>query len=220
MPRLYLISGCDFGLGLELLKDVCKRGDWCVGLCKTQENCSKLMRGECRECSDRCLLLNADLTNEGDVQRAAEVFNRKIFQEKIWGDGPSKGIEVIVSNASEHVFPQGFMDATSRSLEEQFRVNVIATFNVVRAFVQYTCKNPGCKFVIITSDHASNQLARELNTQALGYAISESANVQLMTQLSKMPEFDENFRGLTTFAVHPGWFDSQVIIPCILSSFV
>lgn len=210
MPRLYLITGVDKGLGLELMKDVCRNGDWCVGICKTTEDCRRLESGECRECSDRCLILPADVRSESDVLRASEVFNRKVMQEKIWGDEPRKGFEVIISNASQYELPQGFLDATPSSLEEQFRVHVLGAFNVVRAFLPYTCKNPGCKFVIITSDHASNQLAKERNAPALGYAISEAANVQLMTQLAQMPKFDESFRHLTTFAVHPGFFESQL----------
>lgn len=210
MPRVFLISGCETGLGCELMKNILNAGDWCVGICKKSDSCRRLEQGECSQFMDRCLLLHADVTKENQVQHAAQEFDRRVMQEKCWGDEATKGIEVIISNASTHHMHQGFMEATPQSLEEQFRVHVLGAFNLVRGFLQYTCKDPGCKFVIITSDHASNELVREKRVPAVGYSISESANVQLMTQLSQMPKFDRQFNGLTTFAVHPGWFDTQM----------
>src|SRR5690606_15331769 len=119
-----------------------------------------------------CMVLNADVTDENQVRSAAQQFYQRVMRDKVWGDEATKGIEVVVSNASMHEMPQGFMDATPQSLEQQFRVHVLGGFNLLRGFLDYTCRDPGCKFVIITSDHASNQLAKDKQAPALGYAIS------------------------------------------------
>jgi NAD(P)-dependent dehydrogenase (short-subunit alcohol dehydrogenase family) len=116
MSKVWMITGANRGLGLEIAKAALAAGEWVVATARKPESVTQAL-GE----NERLLALPLDVTEPEQATAAVEAAVKRFGQ-----------IDVLVNNAGfGHFGP--FEEASPEEVETQFRVNVFGTMHVTRA---------------------------------------------------------------------------------------
>jgi NAD(P)-dependent dehydrogenase (short-subunit alcohol dehydrogenase family) len=207
--EVYLITGADKGLGLHLCMNSLEKGGLVVALAKDPSSSQELL-DLCNQYSQRCLLLQCDVTDESSVNFAAREFEQKVRRQRIWGEQGIHGIDVMILNAGIGCLNENFRDLTVQHLRQNFDVDVVGAFLVLKSFLPFICKDHNPKVVAMTSDHASWEIVKTKSQPAISYSIAKAAQLMFMHQLTATQQFDESLRGIKFISLFPGFCDTDI----------
>lgn len=170
----YLITGANRGIGLEYCRQLKKRGDHVIAVC--------------RSTSDE--LENLEVSVETDVELTSETDIAGLVERL---DGQS--IDVLINNAgiAERF---GLDNLNIDSIRRQFEVNALAPLRLTRALVPNL--KPGSKIIIMTSRMGS--IEDNTSGDSYGYRMSKVA----LSMAGKSLSIDLKHRQIAVAILHPG----------------
>ncbi|MBE9242787.1 SDR family oxidoreductase [Synechocystis salina] len=186
----YLVTGANRGIGLEYCRQLKKRGDHVIAVC--------------RSTSDE--LNNLEVSVETDVELTSETDIAGLVERL---DGQS--IDVLINNAGiAESF--GLDNLNIDSIRRQFEVNALAPLRLTRALVPNL--KAGSKIIIMTSRMGS--IEDNTSGDSYGYRMSKVA----LSMAGKSLSIDLKHRQIAVAILHPGLvktrmtnFNTQGITP-------
>jgi len=175
-----LVTGCNRGIGLELVRQYIARGDEVVGVCRTSNDA--LADTGAR------IIDGVDVSTEDGIQRlSAEL-----------GDTP---VDVLINNAG--ILRGDSLDSIDYdSMLEQYRVNTIGPLRVTRALLGNLGK--GSKVGIVSSRVGSIEDNSSGNNY--GYRCSKSA----VNMVGMNLHHDLSPKGIAVMLLHPGYVQTDM----------
>jgi NAD(P)-dependent dehydrogenase (short-subunit alcohol dehydrogenase family) len=117
MNKVWMITGANRGIGLEIARAVLEAGNQVVATARKPEQIEKELTGY----GDRLLTVSLDVTKSGQAKAAVEAAKKKFGR-----------IDVLVNNAGYGQL--GWFENTSpEQIAQQFETNVFGSMNVTRA---------------------------------------------------------------------------------------
>lgn len=170
----WLVTGCNRGIGLELVRQLAGRGDTVIAAC--------------RSASDALSALDVEIVEGVDVSSAEGV---AALAEAV-GD---RSIDVLVNNAG--ILARDSLDAIDYdAMLEQFNVNALGPLRVTEALLGNLAEN--AKIAIVTSRMGS--IADNTSGSYFGYRVSKCAVNMVGATLAR----DLEARGISVVLLHPG----------------
>ena len=175
-----LVTGCNRGIGLELVRQYIARGDEVVGVCRTSNDA--LADTGAR------IIDGVDVSTEDGIQRlSAEL-----------GDTP---VDVLINNAG--ILRGDSLDSIDYdSMLEQYRVNTIGPLRVTRALLGNL--GNGSKVGIVSSRVGSIEDNSSGNNY--GYRCSKSA----VNMVGMNLHHDLSPKGIAVMLLHPGYVQTDM----------
>jgi len=169
-----LVTGCNRGIGLELVKQLRERGDDVIGVCRSASD-------DLRATGVR-IIENIDVANGDDVQ-------------KLRTELADQPVDVLINNAGI-LRRDSFGELDYDEMLHQFKVNTLGPLRVTEALADNL--NEGSKVAIVTSRVGS--IDDNSSGGNWGYRTSKTAVNMVGTNL--MHEFRP--RGIAVVLLHPG----------------
>jgi len=173
-----LITGANRGIGLELARQLRRRGDHVVAVV--------------RHCSPALAELDCEVHEGVDVRQPSHLSD---LASRLAG----KRLDLVINNAGilgNESLGQIGPQEVERMLE-QYRVNALAPVLLAQSLVP--CLSAGARFVIITSRMGS--IADNSSGGSYGYRMSKAAaNAAGMSLARDLAE-----RGVSVYLLHPGY---------------
>ncbi|KAJ5362428.1 hypothetical protein N7541_003272 [Penicillium brevicompactum] len=179
---VYLITGVGRGLGYALMKTLAGTpGTTVLGLARSKAAVEQRMKSD----GFSALILEADITNQSALSRAAEMAGEFL---------QGKGIDIIINNAGyvSHTTElksledfesdmQAAIDDTYRSIE----VNVFGTLGVINTFLPFVKQGELKKVISISSGMGDIDFINEIQLPiAAPYAVSKAALATLTAKFA------------------------------------
>lgn len=175
-----LVTGASRGIGLELCRQLQRRGEKVVAVCRKAS--AELRAVDCR------IVEGVDVTDEGSVARlAAELAGERV--------------DVLVNNAGI-LSRESLDDLDFERMRRQFEVNALAPLRVTRALLPNL--PVGSKVAIITSRMGS--IADNGSGGYYGYRMSKAAVNMAGVSLAH----DLRERGIAVLLLHPGMVATEM----------
>ncbi|CAH6718247.1 uncharacterized oxidoreductase [[Candida] jaroonii] len=186
----YLITGVSQGIGLSLVKELCK---------------NNFVYGTVRKADDRTALNQLDPKNlkliELDMGDSETTFEEafKVIDE----------VDVVIHNAGimTEKLLHPLVSSTTEDFEDLFRINTMGCFKVYKYIHPYLYKGKGRKkFVAISSMAADPGIIDSTKQGSSAYGVSKIAINYLIKQIAAENSKSENSVESTslTIALHPG----------------
>jgi len=169
-----LVTGCNRGIGLELVKQLQERGDDVIGVC--------------RGASDELKATGVRIIENIDVASGADV-------ERLQGELSGQPIDVLINNAGI-LLRDTFGELDYDAMLQQFKVNTLGPLRTTEALSRNL--HEGSKVAIVTSRVGS--IDDNGSGGNWGYRVSKTAVNMVGTNL--MHEFRP--RGIAIALLHPG----------------
>lgn len=197
-----LVTGCNRGIGLELVKRLVAEG------CKNIFACSRSMSPELEELTklDPVHHISLEITNAGAVEAA---FTQV---EGVLGD---EGLNILINNAAV-VSRTPLPSVTSpEELMSCFNINVAATHSVtqkfspllIKAAAAHSDKEVGCsRAFVMNVSSAVGSLANTTSAWASAYRVSKAA-LNMLTRCTAIELLEKD---VLCLAVHPGWVQTDM----------
>ena len=193
MPKTYLITGANRGIGFEMTCQAAALGDNVIACARNIEGASELLIIAKR--NPRITLLNLDVTAESDMKQMAASVEHKI--------------DILVCNAGVLNSYGGLEDKAhhSSAIENVLMTNVAGVFFTARSFLflfsrknieEKQQSNPRGKIAVISSIMGSQERS---GSNAPIYRASKAAATNLVRSLAVELEP----RGIAVGSYHPGW---------------
>jgi len=184
--KTVVVTGCDYGLGAELVKRGLADG-WRVFACGLNPAKTKPMRELARAYGKQLEVLRMDMSSESAIRRGAAVIRRRIPR-----------LDLLVNNAGVY-WTDGAEQMSFRSFQRMFAVNTIGPAVLVRELLKPLRAARG-RIVNVSSE--SGSLAGVTNGRPIiAYGASKAALNMVMRRLSFILADD----GIRILCVHPGW---------------
>ncbi|EAZ90548.1 SDR family oxidoreductase [Crocosphaera chwakensis] len=170
----YLITGANRGIGLEYCRQLKKRGDDIIGVCREVSPELKAL--------EISIETNIDLTSNTDVERLMKKLN-------------GQKLDVLINNA-------GILDRVSLndldvdSIRQQFEVNALATLRFTHALLPNL--KAGAKIIFMTSRMGS--IEDNTSGGSYGYRMSKVA----LSMAGKSLSVDLKPKNIAVAILHPG----------------
>jgi NAD(P)-dependent dehydrogenase (short-subunit alcohol dehydrogenase family) len=169
-----LVTGANQGIGLELCRQLVRRGDTVIGACRRAS-------GELRALGCR-VIEGVDVTDDASVARLVAAL-------------ADQRLDVLVNNAGI-LSEETLEDLDYDRMRRQFEVNAIGPLRVTNALLGHLDR--GSKVVIITSRMGS--IADNGSGGYYGYRMSKAAVNMAGASLAR----DLSDRGIAVLLLHPG----------------
>ena len=178
-----LITGANRGLGYEFVKQYSENGFEVIACCRNKNNAKELQ--ELAETSNKIKVYELDVGN----LKVIKSLSQQLKNEKI---------DVLINNAGI------YRSSTVGNINydewiESFKVNTIAPYQIVEAFLDQILNSDLKKVVSITSKMGSI----DDNTTGGSY-IYRSSKTALNSMMRSLTH-DLVDRGIATLTLHPGW---------------
>ncbi|MEK7474805.1 MAG: SDR family NAD(P)-dependent oxidoreductase [Candidatus Coatesbacteria bacterium] len=184
--KTVVVTGCDYGLGVELAKRGLADG-WRVFAGCLHPAKAKAMRDPSRAYGKQLTVLPMDMSSEPAIRRAAAVIRRKVPR-----------LDLVVNNAGVF-WNDGPEKVSSRDFQRMFAVNTIGPAILVRELLKPLRAARGA---IVNISSEAGSLAGVANARPIiAYGASKAALNMVMRRLSFMLADD----GIRILLVHPGW---------------
>jgi len=199
-PKSVFITGCNRGIGLELVKQLLGLETPPVNLFATYRNISDELKDLDSKHSN-LHLVKMEIT---DTSAYPSIVKQV---EDIVGD---EGLNLLINNAGLLPRNRDLESVTPEAMREAYEVNCIAPLFIARSFLplldkaagkQGTDKRSAHRSAIIQMSTAVASIAENTGGSTYAYRCSKSALNQSMKSMS----VDLKDRGILVMAMHPGW---------------
>nr|ACO15674.1 C-factor [Caligus clemensi] len=203
-PKSILITGCNRGIGLGLVKEFLRLGNDSIQILAT-----------CRDKSKADQLMSLESSNGGrpkvlELEVAHYENDYKDFAQKVEKELGSKGLNLLINNAGTIGERQNLESVSGDNMMEVFRVNCVGPTLLTRALLPFLQKavadNPKAdigveKAVVVQMSTAVASIAENAGGGNYAYRCSKSAlNMSMKnTSIELAPQ------GILVMAMHPGW---------------
>lgn len=184
----YLVTGASRGIGYEYCRQLKKRGDTVIAVCRTASDELKELGIQVEE--------GVDITSDASV-----VGLRDRLRHLDTGRHEATSIDVLINNAGilERVTLE---DLDFASIQRQFEVNALGPLRVTQVLLP--CLQPGSKVVLMTSRMGS--IADNTSGGSYGYRMSKVA----LSMAGKSLSHDLKSRGVAVAILHPGLVQTRM----------
>ena len=184
MPKTFLITGANRGIGLEMTRQAVARGDRVIACTRNARESSDLLA--LAEQSGSVTVLGLDVRAEKDIKQIAA--------------GLKRPIDILVCNAGTLNGYGGLQapDHDTASVANVLMTNIAGVFFTARSFLPHVLNGAPGKIVIISSIMGSQELA---DSNAPIYRASKAA----ATNLARTMAVELAAQGVAVGAYHPGW---------------
>ena len=175
-----LVTGASRGIGLELCRQLRRRGDVVIAVCRRASDALRSL--DCR------IVEGVEVTDDDSVARLAAGLR-------------GERLDLLVNNAGV-LSVETLEDLDFERMRRQFEVNALGPLRVTRALLPNL--GPGSKVVIVTSRMGS--IADNGSGGYYGYRMSKAAVNMAGASLAR----DLAGRGITVLLLHPGMVATEM----------
>ena len=179
-----LVTGATSGIGLEISRDLAKRGYNLVLVARTKENLSKTSRELTKEYNIKCDYFSSDLTLINSPEEIYQFTSQKQYN-----------IEILINNAG-YALPNAFHINSMEDEEKCLRVLGTSVIALTKKYINDMITNGGGKIMIVSSVAA---FAPASSLQSLYGPVKT-----FMNRFSESLNFYNKY-GITSTAVCPGY---------------
>jgi NAD(P)-dependent dehydrogenase (short-subunit alcohol dehydrogenase family) len=188
MNYTVLITGTNRGLGLEFVEQYSQLGWKVLACCRDKDNANKLLN--LQEKFSSIEILQLDVSNLDEINTLSNTLN-------------DRSIDVLINNAGIYRSgPLGNIDP--QAWIESFKINTIAPYILIEAFLGQIIKSNLKKIVSITSKMGS--IDDNTSGGSYIYRTSKTALNSMMRSLTH----DLASNGISTLTLHPGWVKTDM----------
>ncbi|NRA69049.1 MAG: SDR family oxidoreductase [Pseudobacteriovorax sp.] len=185
-----LISGCNRGLGLGLVKKLLRQGHHVWGGCRRPQSSRELWEIE-SDYHDSFKILEFDVTNEKQIKQALELLPLDLT------------LDCVINNAGiNEEYGHSLQALSQSSLEKSYLVNAIGPILLTRQCLPFLERSQEPKIFHISSRLGS--IAENSSGHAYSYRMSKSALNMLVKNMSL------EFSTWTVMGIHPGWVQTDM----------
>ena len=183
MNYTVLITGTNRGLGLEFAEQYSQLGWKVLACCRDLNNANKLFNLQKKFSSIEILKL--DVGNLNDINALSNKLK-------------DRAIDVLINNAG--IYRSGSLGSVDpEAWIESFKINTIAPYILIEAFISQIMKSDLKKIISITSKMGS--IDDNTSGGSYIYRTSKTALNSMMRSLTH----DLTSKGVSTLTLHPGW---------------
>ena len=184
-----LITGANRGLGLEFTRQYAADG-WQVIACCREPKSAAALNTLANTYPNNIVVYALDVANFGQIDTlAAQLTGKKI--------------DVLLNNAG--IFPNSGSDGMNYdNWAQAFKVNTMAPYKMVEAFIKNVAASELKKIVVISSKMGS--LSDNTSGGSYIYRTSKTAANMMMKSLS----IDLKAQGIACGILHPGWVQTDM----------
>ena len=179
-----LITGATSGIGLEISRDLAKRGYNLVLVARTKERLNEISRELIKEHNIKCDYFSSDLTLINSPKEIYQFTSQKQYR-----------IEILINNAG-YALPNAFHLNSMEDEEKCLRVLGISVIALTKKYINDMMSNGGGKIMIVSSVAA---FAPASSLQSLYGPVKT-----FMNRFSESLNFYNKY-GITSTAVCPGY---------------
>ena len=179
-----LVTGATSGIGLEISRDLARRGYNLILVARTKENLSKTSRELIKEYDIKCDYFSSDLTL---INSPAEIY--QFTSQKQYN------VEILINNAG-YALPNAFHVNSMEDEEKCLRVLGTSVIALTKKYINDMISNGGGKIMIVSSVAA---FAPASSLQSLYGPVKT-----FMNRFSESLNFYNKY-GITSTAVCPGY---------------
>ena len=181
-----LIIGSNRGIGLEICRQLVKRGDDVIATCRTSSDDLAALAGENLQTLE--IHKDVDVTSRSSLDALADTLSGRPVDVLIVVAGILRGVTLEAFDA----------DVVRR----QFEVNALGPLQTVVALLPLL--NDGSKVGLLTSRMGS--LADNTSGGSYGYRMSKAA----LNMAGRSLSLDLHGRGIALALLHPGWVRTEM----------
>jgi NAD(P)-dependent dehydrogenase (short-subunit alcohol dehydrogenase family) len=187
--RIAVVTGANRGIGLEISRQLAKRGDIHVVLTARDEKKGRAAAEKLREDGLDVDSHKLDVTSEKDIKALAS-----------WLADTHKRCDVLINNAGILADPRGsrFLDSKVQTYRETLETNVLGPLMLAQALAPLMKKNRYGRIVNVSS--GMGQLS-DMGSGSPAYRISKAA----LNALTGIIAADLGGSGILVNSMSPGW---------------
>ena len=179
-----LVTGATSGIGLEISRDLARRGYNLILVARTKENLSKTSRELTKEYNIKCDYFSSDLTLINSPEEIYQFTSQKQYN-----------VEILINNAG-YALPNAFHVNSMEDEEKCLRVLGTSVIALTKKYINDMISNGGGKIMIVSSVAA---FAPASSLQSLYGPVKT-----FMNRFSESLNFYNKY-GITSTAVCPGY---------------
>ena len=179
-----LVTGATSGIGLEISRDLARRGYNLILVARTKENLSKTSRELIKEYNIKCDYFSSDLTLINSPEEIYQFTSQKHYN-----------VEILINNAG-YALPNAFHINSMEDEEKCLRVLGTSVIALTKKYINDMITNGGGKIMIVSSVAA---FAPASSLQSLYGPVKTFVN-----RFSESLNFYNKY-GITSTAVCPGY---------------
>ena len=179
-----LVTGATSGIGLEISRDLARRGYNLILVARTKENLSKTSRELIKEYNIKCDYFSSDLTLINSPEEIYQFTSQKHYK-----------VEILINNAG-YALPNAFHINSMEDEEKCLRVLGTSVIALTKKYINDMISNGGGKIMIVSSVAA---FAPASSLQSLYGPVKTFRN-----RFSESLNFYNKY-GITSTAVCPGY---------------
>ena len=179
-----LVTGATSGIGLEISRDLARRGYNLVLVARTKEKLSETSRQLIKECNIKCDYFSSDLTLINSPEEIYQFTSQKQYN-----------IEILINNAG-YALPNAFHINSMEDEEKCIRLLGTSVIALTKKYINDMISNGGGKIMIVSSVAA---FAPASSLQSLYGPVKT-----FMNRFSESLNFYNKY-GITSTAVCPGY---------------
>ena len=179
-----LVTGATSGIGLEISRDLARRGYNLILVARTKENLSKTSRELIKEYDIKCDYFSSDLTLINSPEEIYQFTSQKHYK-----------VEILINNAG-YALPNAFHINSMEDEEKCLRVLGTSVIALTKKYINDMITNGGGKIMIVSSVAA---FAPASSLQSLYGPVKT-----FMNRFSESLNFYKKY-GITSTAVCPGY---------------
>ena len=179
-----LVTGATSGIGLEISRDLARRGYNLVLVARTKEKLSETSRQLIKECNIKCDYFSSDLTLINSPEEIYQFTSQKQYN-----------IEILINNAG-YALPNAFHINSMEDEEKCLRVLGTSVIALTKKYINDMISDGGGKIMIVSSVAA---FAPASSLQSLYGPVKT-----FMNRFSESLNFYNKY-GITSTAVCPGY---------------
>ena len=179
-----LVTGATSGIGLEISRDLARRGYNLILVARTKENLSKTSRELIKEYNIKCDYFSSDLTLINSPEEIYQFTSQKHYN-----------VEILINNAG-YALPNAFHINSMEDEEKCLRVLGTSVIALTKKYINDMISNGGGKIMIVSSVAA---FAPASSLQSLYGPVKT-----FMNRFSESLNFYNKY-GITSTAVCPGY---------------
>lgn len=187
---IYCITGANRGIGLELTKQLLKRGDTVVATARDLDHATELKK-LAEKYKGKTDFFTLDVTNDVSV---------KAFASAV---GP-RAIDVLINNAGTiGTKPQTTREMDFDGFLATLNTNTLGPLRVIQALLPNLELSSAPKIITISSMMGSMSYAK---SDTLGYRVSKAGVNKVMQAV----DTDYRPQGIAALTLHPGWVRTEM----------